>query len=267
MSFAAIAVALEDSVFRITLNRPAQRNAMSLAMVEELRAALNTALTDDTVRVIMLRGAGGNFCAGGDIADMAQARARKVAEGVDPIAEMNEEFGRLCLAFAESSKPIVAVLEGAVIGGGFGLACVADVAIALADAKFRLSETSLGLIPAQIAPFLVNRLGFSTANRLALTASVLGSAAALEIGLVHEVAGDDAALEIACASVIAALKNSPPGALAATKLLMRRAMFEPATAILHDAAALFAQAVRGAEGQEGMMAFLQKRLPSWVSPG
>jgi isohexenylglutaconyl-CoA hydratase len=240
---------------------------MSLAMVAELRTALSAALADHATRVIVLRGAGGNFCSGGDIADMAQARSRPSENSLDPIAAMNEQFGRLCAAFSQSPKPVLAVLEGAVIGGGFGLACVADVAIAHKNAKFRLSETSLGLIPAQIAPFLVNRLGFSTANRLALTAAVLDGEAALEIGLVHEMAHDDSALGSALVAVIAALKKSPPGALAATKLLMRRAMFEPASAILQDAAALFAQAARGEEGVEGMTAFLQKRAPYWASTG
>lgn len=264
MNFSAITVGAEAGVCSVTLNRPAQRNAMSLAMVSQLQDALAVALADAAVRVIVLRGAGGNFCSGGDIVDMAQARAQAFVDQVDPIARMSEMFGRLCLAYADSPKPVVAVLEGTVIGGGFGLACVADVALAHANAKFRLSETNLGLVPAQIAPFLVSRLGFSVANRLALTAAVLDGRQAAEIGLVHAVAEDNAALEAALADVIAALKKSPPGALAATKLLLRRAVHEPATEILADAAAIFAKAARGDEGQEGMMAFLQKRPASWA---
>jgi len=265
VSFSAITAGLAEGVCSITLNRPAQRNAMSLAMVTELGDALAAALADAACRVIVLRGAGGNFCSGGDITDMAQARAQMIVDGVDPIARMNERFGRLCVAFAESSKPVVAVLEGAVIGGGFGLACVADVALAHEDAKFRLSETTLGLVPAQIAPFLVGRLGFSTANKLALTAAVLDGVQAEKIGLIHAVFRNDVALEGALGSVIAAVKKSPPGALAATKILLRRAVHEPAKDILADAALAFAKAVRGAEGEEGMMAFLQKRPPSWVA--
>jgi isohexenylglutaconyl-CoA hydratase len=264
MSFSTILVDLAGSVRGITLNRPAQRNAMSLVMVAELREALARAQADTAVRVIVLRGAGGNFCAGGDIADMAKARGQQAEDGQDPIAAMNEMFGRLCLAFAQSSKPVIAVLEGAVIGGGFGLACVADIAIAASAAKFRLSETTLGLIPAQIAPFLVARLGFSAANRLALTAAKLTGQQAYDIGLVHEVAATEVSLQGALTSAILAIKKSPPGALAATKSLLRRAVLAPPETLIGEAACLFSQAARGAEAEEGMMAFLQKRAPSWA---
>jgi len=266
MSFEAIAVAVARGVCRVTLNRPARKNAMSLVMVGELRAALEAALADEAVRVILLRGAEGNFCSGGDISDMAAARGAG-AEGGDAIAEMNAKFGLLCADFAESAKPVVAVLEGAVMGGGFGLACVADVAVAHAGAKFRLSETTLGLVPAQIAPFLVARLGFSTANFLALTAAVLTGAQAHAVGLVHEVAADEAALEACVEDVLRALKKSPPGALAATKNLVRRAAWQRPETLVEEAAGIFATAARGQEGEEGMMAFLQKRAASWVDAG
>jgi len=246
MSFATIMVTVARGVCHVTLNRPAQKNAMSLAMVAELRTALDEALADDGVRVILLRGADRNFCSGGDITDMAAARGA---------------------AFAESNKPVVAVLEGAVIGGGFGLACVADVAVAHAGAKFRLAETSLGLVPAQIAPFLVARLGFSTANRLALTAATFSGAQALAVGMVHELAEDDTALQACVANLLRALQKSPPGALAATKLLLRRAVWQQPETLIDEAAKIFAQAVRSQEGEEGMMAFLQKRAPAWVDPG
>ena len=266
MSFATIMVTVARGVCHVTLNRPAQKNAMSLAMVAELRTALDEALADDGVRVILLRGADRNFCSGGDITDMAAARGA-APDGADPIAAMNAKFGFLCDAFAESNKPVVAVLEGAVIGGGFGLACVADVAVAHAGAKFRLAETSLGLVPAQIAPFLVARLGFSTANRLALTAATFSGAQALAVGMVHELAEDDTALQACVANLLRALQKSPPGALAATKLLLRRAVWQQPETLIDEAAKIFAQAVRSQEGEEGMMAFLQKRAPAWVDPG
>ncbi|RZL07965.1 MAG: enoyl-CoA hydratase/isomerase family protein, partial [Rubrivivax sp.] len=161
---------LEGGVCTLTLNRPEVRNAMSLAMVHELLAALRAAETDAAVRVLVLRGAGGHFCAGGDISDMAQARMklaqREAASGgaaandaADPVADFNAQFGRLCLAYARTPLPLVTVLEGTVMGGGFGLACVSDVSLAAPSTLFRLPETALGVIPAQIAPFLVERLG------------------------------------------------------------------------------------------------------------
>jgi isohexenylglutaconyl-CoA hydratase len=144
---------------------------------------------------------------------------------------------------------------------------VADIAIATENVKFRLTETTLGLIPAQIAPFLVTRLGFSIANRLAVTAATINGWQAHDIGLVHDVAESPSELQEILQATIIAIKKSPPGALATTKSLLRRAAFERPEALIADAAALFAQAVRGAEAQEGMMAFLQKRAPSWAEAG
>jgi isohexenylglutaconyl-CoA hydratase len=257
-------------VLHITLNRPESRNAMSLQMVAELqqvlRAAEATAGTPDAVRVVVLRGEGGHFCAGADLKDMAGARMRSMqrAAGVpDPIAEVNAEFGRLCVAYAQTPLAVVAVLEGTVMGGGFGLACVADVAIASDTANFRLPETSLGVVPAQIAPFLVERLGYSQAKRLAVTGGRLDAAAASALGLVHEVTTTEG-LQSALNAVLADILACAPGALAATKALMQRARLEPAPALVADAAAVFAQSAQSAEGIEGMTAFIQKRKPNWT---
>lgn len=259
------------ATLHIVLNRPEARNAMSLQMVAELRqllaAAEATAGTSDAVRVVVLRGEGGHFCAGGDLKDMAGARMRALqrADGEpDPIAEVNAAFGHLCAAYANTPLAVVAVLEGAVMGGGFGLACVADVAIASDTAAFRLPETSLGVVPAQIAPFLVERLGYSQAKRLAVTGGRLDAAGALAVGLVHEVTtteGIAAALDRALADILACA----PGALAATKALMRRARFTPAGDLVDEAAAIFSRAARSLEGQEGMTAFIQKRKPNWAT--
>ena len=265
-----IAVVQAAAVLHITLNRPEARNAMSLQMVQELQQALAaaeaTSGTAHAVRVVVLRGAGGHFCAGADLKDMAGARMRAMqrADGEpDPIAGVNAAFGHLCAAYANTPLAVVAVLEGTVMGGGFGLACVADVAIASDSANFRLPETSLGVVPAQIAPFLVERLGYSQAKRLAVTGGRLDAATALTLGLVHGVTTSDGlapALDKALVEILACA----PGALAATKALMRRARFEPAHALVADAATVFAQSAQSAEGVEGMTAFIQKRKPNWT---
>ena len=251
-------------VLHVTLNRPAQRNAMSLQMVDELAAVLVDAESAGAVRVIVLRGAGGHFCAGADLQDMAQARQRELAGDSDAIAAVNARFGKLCGAFARTGLATIAVLEGTVMGGGLGLACVVDVALAGQGAQLRLPETSLGVVPAQIAPFLVERVGASQARRLAVTGGRLDAAQALSIGLVHEVHDDGAALDAALAATLAQMLRCAPGAIAATKALMARALHTPAADLVEDAARLFAQAARGPEGVEGMTAFLQKRSPSWA---
>ena len=269
----ALQVAKTGSVLHVTLNRPDARNAMSLQMVAELRQVLQTAQATagqtDAVRVVVLRGAGGHFCAGADLKDMAGARMRAMqATGTgesDPIADVNAEFGQLCVAYSRSPLAVVAVLEGTVMGGGFGLACVADVAIASETANFRLPETSLGVVPAQIAPFLVERLGYSQAKRLAVTGGRLDAAAALRLGLVHEVVASDA-IDGALNKVLADILACAPGALAATKALMAQARLREPQDLVQPAAKIFSQAAQGPEGLEGMTAFIQKRKPQWAMP-
>ena len=243
---------------------------MTLKMVAELRQVLADAEatrgTPDAVRVVVLRGAGGHFCAGADLKDMAAARMRAMqatAGAPDPIAEVNASFGELCVAYARTPLAVVAVLEGTVMGGGFGLACVADVAIASETASFRLPETSLGVVPAQIAPFLVERLGYSQAKRLAVTGGRLDAAAALRLGLVHAVV-DTAELQAALDTVLADILACAPGALAATKALMAQARLRAPQDLVQSAAAIFSQAAQGPEGLEGMTAFIQKRKPQWA---
>lgn len=249
----------------VTLNRPGVRNAMSLKMVDELLSALETAEGDGS-RAIVLRGAGGHFCSGGDVKDMGAAQAQP-DNGDDPIAGVNARFGHLCAAYSGTGLPVVVVLEGAVMGGGFGLACVADVAIARETALFRLPETGLGLVPAQIAPFLVERLGYSQAKRLAVTGGKIDAPSALRLGLVHNVCDGEASCETALSQILTDIRKGAPNAIAATKQLIARARLEPPTALIEDAAKVFALAARSDEGTEGLTAFLEKRPASWAQEG
>ena len=259
---------LNQSVLTVTLNRPEVRNAMNLAMVSEMEAVLEAAKNMAEVRVLVLRGEGGHFCAGGDIKDMAAAIGAPLNEGEpDPVATTNRRFGTFATRFDEVPQPVVAVLEGVVMGGGMGMACMADVAIARADASFRLPETGLGVLPAQITPFLVRRLGLSQALRLAVTGGRFDGREAHAIGLVHFVCDDDGALEAKLAETLKLIKRCAPQAVASTKALMLKVGTVDIDDLLDEAAGRFAEAFRGPEGQEGMMAFLQKRKPEWASEG
>jgi len=251
------------AVLHVTLNRPQQRNAMSLPMVEELIAALKEA-ERDKVRIVVLRGAGGHFSAGADLKDMAAARASPIEDGKDPVAETNAAFGHLCAAYARSPLAIIAILEGAVMGGGFGLSCCSDVAIAAKSVDFRLPETSLGVIPAQIAPFLVERVGYSEAKRLAVTGARFGAVEALRIGLVHLVCDGEDDIAAALRESIRQILACAPGAIGETKKLLRRARLEDPASLVDHAASVFASAARGAEGEEGLKAFVEKRKPGWA---
>lgn len=249
-----------DGVLFITLNRPECRNAMSLEMVAELRAVLAAVNARRSIRALVLQGAGGHFCAGGDLKDMAGARAR----GNAAYRELNRAFGALLEEAQKVPQVLVCVLQGAVLGGGFGLACVSDIAIAEHSAQFGMPETSLGLLPAQIAPFVVRRIGLTQARRLALTAARFDGEQARQLDLVHFVENDATALQERLEQQVAQVLRCAPGANAQTKALLLASVDQPLGPLLDQAADAFAQAVGGEEGTEGTLAFVQKRQPSWA---
>ena len=254
-------LSLDAGVLHITLNRPDSRNAMSLAMVSELRAVLESLRNDLSARAIVLRGAGGHFCAGGDIKDMAGARAA----GGDAYRSLNRAFGSLLEEAQNTHQVLIAVLEGAVLGGGFGLACVSDIAICQQDAKFGLPETTLGILPAQIAPFVVKRIGLTQTRRLALTAARFNGCEAERLGLVHFSEADSEAVDARLHQVLSQVRQCAPQANAQTKALLLAAEHEALGPLLDRAAEQFAAAVTGGEGIEGTMAFMQKRAPKWAA--
>lgn len=261
-------LSLSDGVLTVLFDRPQARNAMSLKTVSELEATFAAIAERRDVRVVVLRGAGGNFCAGGDIKDMAAARGRAPGEdGKDPLSHHNRRFGHMITAVDRAPQAVVAVCEGAVLGGGFGLACAADVTLAASDAKFGLPETGLGIPPAQIAAFLVRRLGLSQARRLAVTGGRFDGHRAVAIGLAHEVAEPGEALEASLAATVKSILRCAPTAVATTKQLMNDVGNVPLEALLDQAADAFAVAARGPEGVEGMTAFIQKRAPQWPAGG
>jgi isohexenylglutaconyl-CoA hydratase len=233
---------------------------MSLQMVAELRAVLAAVRDDRQVRALVIGGAGGHFCAGADIKDMANARA----QGQTAYRELNRAFGALLEETQHAPQVVITVLQGAVLGGGFGLACVSDIAMADHQAQFGLPETSLGLLPAQIAPFVVQRIGLTQARRLALTAARFDGNQARRMGLVHFVEHDPQALAERLDEVLAHVLCCAPGANAATKKLLLASAAQLSDGLLDQAAEWFSEAVTGDEGVEGTMAFVQKRKPGWA---
>lgn len=250
----------DNDVLHITLNRPDSRNAMNQIMLEELHALLAAAGKDRSLRAIVLRGAGGHFCAGGDIRDMA------IARGSDrqTQAEINRSFGRLLEDAASQPQVLIAVMEGAVLGGGLGLASISDIAICVTECRFGLPETSLGVIPAQIAPFVVQRIGLTQARRLALTAARFNGTEALRLGLVHYCEADSEALEQRLQTTLSQVLQCAPDANARTKALLLATGQQSLDGLLDQAADWFAQAVTGQEATEGTLAFVQKRKPCWA---
>ena len=248
----------------LTINRPDVRNAMSLQMVAELAALFTEVENDNSIRAVVIRGAGGHFCAGGDIKDMAGARGQKGEGKDDPFYKLNRAFGQMIQQVNESSKVVIAITEGAVMGGGFGLACVSDLAIAGPTAKFGMPETTLGVIPAQIAPFVVERIGLTQARRLALLGLRIDATEACTLGIVHQVAESEEQLSDMLNQALERVRLCAPDATAETKALLHRVGHEAMAGLLDDAAEKFAAAIRGPEGMEGTMAFMQKREPKWA---
>lgn len=254
----------QGGFLHLTLDDAPTRNALGPEMVQELQAAIEASAGDATLRAVVLRGANDFFCAGGSMGSFQKSQQSAVAAGeADPIAAHNRTFGSFLTTLARLPKVVVAVVEGAAMGGGFGLACAADIVLARKDAKFALSETTLGLVPAQIAPFVVARIGQARARRLALTGERIDGAEAERIGLVDFVAEDATAMETKLLAVLHGIARCAPGANAATKALLQECAEVDMAPILDRAAQAFARQMRG-EGAEGVAAFRDKRDAAWV---
>lgn len=256
-----IELRLADEVLHLTLNRPEARNALTEQMVSEISDAFD-GLDDAGVRVVVLRGSGGNFCAGGDVKDMSSLRTQSEDGDLKFIARYSASAGQLLREVNDARQAVVAVLEGSVLGGGLGLACVADVTIALRNARFGLPETSLGLVPAQIAPFIRRRLGESYARLLAVQGGSFDAIWAQRLGIAHYLVDDEDELEAKLTEVLDQINACAPQALTCAKRLMS----DSASAEGNDPESLgliFAQSMLGEEGKEGTAAFMEKRKPRW----
>lgn len=254
----------DKGVLRVTLNRPESRNAMTPEMLAEIEAVFGAISGSLDIRVVVLRGAGGHFCAGADLKGMFSSIKPLKPGEVDPIVGINRAFGTMLRKVSNAPQVVIAICEGGVLGGGFGLACVSDIAFAHTETKFGMPETSRGLPPAQIAPFVVERIGLTQARRLALTSAQFRGAEALRLGLVHEVFATEDELQTKLGETLKQVLNCAPSANALTKRIMLDAGKLPMDAVLDDAAAKFASCVRGPEAPEGIAAFMQKRAPKWA---
>ena len=257
---------LERGVLHVTFNRPEARNAMSPEMLADVEAVFAAVAGDESIRAIVLRGAGGHFCAGADLKGMMGSGLKPLAPGeADPIAAMNRSFGTMLRKVQAAPQVVIAVCEGAVLGGGFGLACVSDICIAHAEAKFGLPETTRGLPPAQIAPFVVERIGLTQARRLALTGAQFRGGDAVRYGIAHESVAGEQELDARLAATLEQVLLCAPKANRVTKSIILSAGKQDMDVVLDEAAAQFAACVRGPEAPEGITAFMQKRKPKWAS--
>lgn len=251
------------SVLTIWLNRPEAKNALSAEMVLELEAVLAAVHERRDIRTLVLRGKGGVFCAGGDIKGF---RSGLQSGAPDPaeVARGNRGFGDLMIRLNEQPQVVIVLVEGAAIGGGLGLACIGDITIVTREARFRLSETSLGIPPAQIAPFVTERVGLTRARQLMLTGARFKGAEAVHYGIAHLLAENGADLEDRCAEVLDQIALCAPGANAVTKSILFETGRRPRAEALDFAAEGFARCMLSDEGREGVAAFVEKRKPRWA---
>lgn len=254
-----IDIAVDDrGVAVLMLDMPERHNALAPQMIADLTEAAERLGADPAVRVVVLTGNGKSFCAGGDLAwmkDQMSADAATRAREARKLAEMLGALDRM-------PKPLIGRVQGQAFGGGIGMMSVCDVAVGVDSAKFGLTETRLGLIPATIGPYVVARMGAGRARRVFMSARIFGAAEAVDLGLLAKsVPAED--LDAAVEAEVAPYLACAPGAVAKAKALV--AALEPRVtdAVVDMTIAALVEAWESDEGPEGVSAFFEKRKPSW----
>jgi methylglutaconyl-CoA hydratase len=248
------------AVAQITMSRPEVFNAFDEAMISELDAAFEQLIADDSVRVIILAGAGKHFSAGADLKWMQRASNESREWNLADARRFAAMLGKIDAC----PKPTLARVQGAALGGGVGLVCACDIAIATDNASFAVSEAKFGILPAVIAPYVTNAVGKRHARRLALSMTRIQASEALALGLVQQVCSIEA-LDPAIDAMVQELLAGGPQAQSEIKALFAQLEVGPVTAEVRELTAQTISRVRGSdEAREGFAAFLDKRPPNWI---
>lgn len=257
----ATSLLVDRNIATLTLSRAAIHNAFDDALIAELIEVLERLDQDDSVRALVLTGAGKSFSAGADLGWMKRmAQASEEENRQDSL-----QLARLMRTLNNMKMATVARVNGAAFGGGVGLIACCDIAIGVSSARFGLTETKLGLVPAVISPYVVDAIGARQARRYFQTAEIFDAREAQRIGLLHECVEDER-LDIAVEAVLQRLHEAGPIATRAAKQLVMRLQHPDASVsvdIDQRNAALIASLRVSSEGQEGLQAFFDKRKPGW----
>ena len=253
-----LAVEQKNFALYVTLNRPESRNALNNKMVAELTDLFTQLRDNRDIRTVILAGAEGNFCSGGDIKEMRD-------NPVTP-ADSAHNMDAMLQAVNQASQVVIARVEGVALGGGLGLVCVSDIAIASEDARFGLPEVRLGIAPAFISPYVIKRIGLTKARELMLTGRRFSGKLAMEYGIVHEACSPDQ-LDHFIEVELDEIRQCAPGAIAAIKKLIFKVYDSPIDGTVAYRAELLDSLRKGEEAQEGLLAFIEKRPARWVSGG
>ena len=249
----------DSSVLRVSLNRPAVRNAFDEEVIAALTTVAKDAARDSSLRAIVLSGEGAAFCAGADLGWMTKAVAYSRQDNLRDA----EDLARMLELLDTLPLPVIGRVHGAALGGGVGLVAVCDIVVAADDTVFGFSETKLGILPAVISPYVLAKIGASAARELFLTGARFDAQHAREIGLVHQVV-PIASLDDAVNRYLREILTAAPSAIAAAKELIREIDGSRPAAVIGVTTSRIAEQRVSADGQEGMRAFLEKRKPKWV---
>jgi isohexenylglutaconyl-CoA hydratase len=261
--YANITLARDGAVARLTLNRPDRRNALTHAMMLELEDAFAKVRDDQSCRVLVLRGAGGHFCAGGDLDAMADMPPKPANGAADPLVPAYRQLGDALLTLNHLPQAVVAIVEGSAVGGGLGLACCSDVVILHESARLGMPEPKWGFIPSQILPFVVRRVGEGAARDLAVTGRVIDGMEAHRLGIGRHFCANQAELNRTLKALIDDILKLEPGALATVKRLVLSAATADDRTVLDDAAESLVDLLRRPQAAEGIKAFMAKAAPPW----
>ena len=250
---------LNNNWLTIWFNRPEKRNALSKELIIDIKLTLDAVKNDHSIRGIIFRGKGGFFSAGADLAEIkkianAGADSRRLA------LEMSKKVGDLFDAISKTPQITISVVEGAAMAGAFGIVCATDLLISMSDAKYALTETRIGLTPAQIAPYVINRLGVSQARKLMLLGFIFDGKKGFEMGMVDYVANDKIELDTQITKIKQKVLNCSPNAISVTKSIL----YSNNNIDIKKAADLFSDCMVHDEGREGFSSFFEKRKPFWT---
>lgn len=257
--FETIIYKVEDKIASVTLNRPEVHNAFNDTMINELSAVFNDIEKNSDIRVVILTGEGKSFCAGADLNWMRRVKDYTYKENLEESLNLAEMLYKIYA----SSKPTIARVNGAAIGGGTGLVAVCDIAIAASTAKFSFSEVKLGLIPACISPYVIKKCGEGRCREFFLTGERMTAEKACTAGLINQVVSLEEIDKI-IDEFVKQLISSGPEAIKKCKELLKRVPEVSLEEAKKYTAEVIAQLRISDEGQEGMNSFLEKRKPTWA---
>ena len=240
-------------------NRPEKRNALSTDLLGDIRNTLSAIKEDRSIRGIIFRGKGGVFCAGADL-DAMKKISMSGDKAYSNSLKMSEEIGEVFKMISKAPQFTVSVVEGAAMAGAFGIVCATDLLVTMADAKYALTETRIGLTPAQIAPYVFNRLGFAKARKMMLLGSLINGRDAYEIGLADYLVDKEEKIIDILFDIKQQVKKCAPNALALTKEIISGNSHVDTK----RAAEYFSSCIVNEEGREGFNSFFEKRKPYWA---